>query len=138
MKAISKRVASYIALLALAVGPIGMRQALAATTSIGGLSAPTNQNLGSTTSDFNTSFAAIATTAVNIVLLVSGVLAVLFLIWSGVQYITSAGSAEKAKTARAGIINAVIGIVVIVAAFFIVRFAVSAGNTVSNSAGTNL
>lgn len=78
-------------------------------------------------------FKRIAFFAINIILLIAGVLAVLFLLWSGLKYITSAGDPEKAKSARAGIINAVIGIVIVVAAFYIVRFAVSIGNTAVES-----
>ena len=63
----------------------------------------------------------IAQSVLSVVLLLSGVLAVLYLVYSGVQYITSAGNPDKIKTARAGIINAIIGIVIIVAAFFIIR-----------------
>lgn len=84
--------------------------------------------------DFKTQFINIANKVVNIVLLIAGVLAILYLIWSGIQYITSAGNPERAKTARQGIINAVIGIVVIVAAYFLVRLAVGLGQTVNNAA----
>ena len=66
-------------------------------------------------------------------LLIGGTLAVLYLMWAGLQYITSAGSAEKAKTARGAIINAIIGIAVIVAAYFFIRIAVSLGNSIKAS-----
>ena len=66
-----------------------------------------------------------------IITLIAGILAVFYLIWSGIQYITSAGSADKVKVARAGIINAVIGIVVIVVAFAVIRFAISIGSDVT-------
>jgi hypothetical protein len=69
---------------------------------------------------------------IDTVLLIAGILAVIYLIYSGVQYITSSGNTEKTKSARQGIINAVIGIVVITAAFFIVRFAVGAGTQVAD------
>jgi hypothetical protein len=83
--------------------------------------------------DFRTQFLRIANTVISIVLLIAGVLAVLYLIWSGIQYITSAGNPDKAKAARQGIINAVIGIVVIVAAFFLVRLAIGIGGTVDST-----
>lgn len=72
---------------------------------------------------------------INVVLLIAGVLAVLFLIYNGVVYITSAGNADRVKSARAGIINAVIGIIVIVATYFIIRFAVGIGNSVGSATG---
>ena len=80
----------------------------------------TSFDLLSSADDAPTTFRKIATAAINIVLLIAGVLAVLFLLWSGLKYITSAGDPEKAKGARAGIINAVIGIVVIFTAYFII------------------
>ncbi|MCC2631724.1 MAG: Type secretion system pilin, partial [Patescibacteria group bacterium] len=72
---------------------------------------------------------------INILLVLAGVLAVLFLIYSGFLYITAGGSADKAKAARGGIINAVIGIIIIMASFFIVRFAVGIGNSAQNADG---
>ena len=91
---------------------------------------PTDSNAGD-------SISAIATKVIDVLLVVSGVLAVLYLIWSGIQYITSAGNADRAKVARAGIINAIIGIVIILAAFFIVRFATSVGQTVQTTDGAS-
>jgi len=84
-------------------------------------------------SDFTTQFKNVASQAVNVILLIAGVLALLYLIWSGIQYITSAGNPDKAKGARAGIINAIIGIIVIVAAYFIIRVAVGIGGQVSTT-----
>ena len=82
---------------------------------------------------FKEQFISVANKVISLILLITGVLAVLYLIWSGIQYITSSGNPEKTKLARAGIINAVIGIVIIVAAYFIIKFAVSIGNTVSTT-----
>ena len=83
-------------------------------------------------SDLETSVKTLVPKVLNIVLLLAGVLAVFYLIWSGVQYITSGGNADRVKTARSGIINAIIGIVIIMASFFIIRLAVGAGQTVNN------
>lgn len=68
----------------------------------------------------------------SVLFLVAGALAIIYLLWSGIQYIISAGNAERVKSARSGIINAIIGIVVIIATYAIVRFAVSIGNTVTD------
>jgi len=46
-------------------------------------------------------------------------IAVIMLIWGGIKYMTSGGSDEKATTAKKLIVNAVIGIVIIFAATFI-------------------
>lgn len=69
--------------------------------------------------------------ALAIITIIAGALATIYLIWNGIQYITSAGNPEKIKSARSGMINAVIGIVIIVAAYAIIRFAISIGNTVN-------
>lgn len=68
--------------------------------------------------------------SVSIITLLAGGLAVLYLIWAGVQYITSAGNPEKAKAARQAIINAIIGIVIITTAYAIIRFATTIGGTI--------
>jgi hypothetical protein len=83
------------------------------------------------------SFATLAGNVITYLLFAAGFLAVLYLIYNGIQYITSAGNADKVKTARAGIINAVIGIAVIAAAYFIINFALNVGNTVGSDASTN-
>jgi hypothetical protein len=67
----------------------------------------------------------------SILALVAGGVAVIFLIYYGILYITSQGNPERTKMARAGIINAIVGIVIIVAAYAIIRFAQSIGNTVN-------
>jgi hypothetical protein len=58
---------------------------------------------------------------INIALAIAGLIAVLFLIIGGFRYITSAGNEETAEQAKKIIINAIIGIVVIILAFVIVR-----------------
>jgi len=58
---------------------------------------------------------------INIGLGIAGLVAVLFLILGGFRYITSAGNEETAENAKKIITNAIIGIVVIILAFVIVR-----------------
>jgi TRAP-type C4-dicarboxylate transport system permease small subunit len=58
---------------------------------------------------------------INIALTVAGLVAVLFLIIGGFRYITSAGNEETAESAKKIIINAIIGIVIIILSFVIVR-----------------
>jgi hypothetical protein len=58
---------------------------------------------------------------INIVLGISGLIAVLFLLIGGFRYITSAGNEEVAEQAKKIIINAIIGIVIIILSFVIVR-----------------
>lgn len=78
----------------------------------------------------------IATNIRAILLLLAGVLATFYLIWSGIQYITAAGDPAKTKTARAGIVTAVIGIIVIVATTAIIRFSIGVGKCAAGTTGT--
>lgn len=79
-----------------------------------------------------------AVTVINLILLIAGILAVIYLIWSGVLYITAGGDTGKADKGRTGIVNAIIGLVIISAAYLLVRFvggAISGANDLkSNSA----
>jgi hypothetical protein len=96
------------------------------------LPTPSDQSLD-TSADGTTALNSVAGQVINIIFLIAGILAVVFLLWSGIQYITAGGNADRVKAARQGIINAVIGIVILFAAFFIVRFAVGIGRSVDNT-----
>lgn len=61
---------------------------------------------------------------ISVVLLAAGVLAVVYLIWGGLTYVTAGGDAEKASKGRVAITNAIIGIIIIIASFAIYRFVV--------------
>jgi type VI protein secretion system component VasK len=69
----------------------------------------------------------IVTNIITLLFLLGGIAAILYLLWAGIQYITSAGNPEKMKSARQSIIAVVVGIVVMMAAWFIIRLAVSLG-----------
>ena len=75
-------------------------------------------------------FATIIAFVMNWVLAIVAIIAFVYLIISGVNYITAGGDAEKATKARTGILNAIIGIVVVVLAYFILRFATTLGRNV--------
>lgn len=61
------------------------------------------------------------TIAANWVSLIAGAMAFFYLVYSGILYITSAGNAENAKKGQQGIINAIIGIIVIIGAWVIIQ-----------------
>jgi threonine/homoserine/homoserine lactone efflux protein len=61
----------------------------------------------------------LANSVVDLLLLVAGIIAVIYLIYSGFLYITAAGNADNAKKGQQGIINAIIGIVIIALAWVI-------------------
>ncbi|MGA2667156.1 MAG: hypothetical protein ABSE91_03700 [Patescibacteria group bacterium] len=64
------------------------------------------------------------------VFLIAGILAVIYLIYGGILYITAGGDAEKATKGRVAIVNAIIGIIIIALAFLIVMFV---NNAVQNA-----
>ncbi|RLC37275.1 hypothetical protein DRH29_02530 [candidate division Kazan bacterium] len=59
----------------------------------------------------------------NWLLVIAGALAIIYLIWAGIQYITGVGGGADA--AKKQIINAVIGIIIIVLAYAIVTAVIS-------------
>ena len=61
-------------------------------------------------------------TIISWVLYIAGALAVIYLIYSGILYITAGGDTEKATKGRTGVINAVIGIVIVLLCVVLVRF----------------
>ena len=65
---------------------------------------------------------------VGIVLTIAAIVAFFYLVVSGFQYITAGGDAAKAQTARQGIVNALIGIVVILVSYIILRYVATAFN----------
>lgn len=75
--------------------------------------------------DINMIIAAIQN-VINWMLMIAGILAVAYLVWAGIQYIT--GGTKGAEAAKTQIINAVTGIIIIVLSYVIV-------NTVINLMG---
>jgi len=53
------------------------------------------------------------------IIFLAGTIAVIYLVYGGILYITAGGDAEKATKGRTAIINAVIGIVIILIALLI-------------------
>ena len=71
---------------------------------------------------FFASFPAMLTAIMNIVLTI-GVVAVLFyLIWGGIEYITSGGDKGKTEGARNKITSAIVGLIILVSAWAILQF----------------
>lgn len=64
----------------------------------------------------------IITGAISWLLIIAGAVAVIYLIYGGLLYITAGGDAEKATKGRTALINAIIGIVIIALAFVIVSW----------------
>ncbi len=58
---------------------------------------------------------------ISVVLWVVGILAVVYLIWGGIIYVTAGGDAEKAGKGRTAITNAIIGIIIVSLALIIYK-----------------
>lgn len=80
----------------------------------------------------------VAARVVNIILLIAGILAVIYLVWAGIVYITAGGDTAKADKGRVGIVNALIGLVVIAAAFLLIRFVTGAVIGLENDPGSSV
>jgi len=74
------------------------------------------------------SITTLITRIVNTGLIVIGIIAIVYLIVGGVTYITAGGDAEKAGKGRVAITNAIIGIIIIIAALAIYNAVVNAGS----------
>jgi len=57
-----------------------------------------------------------------ILLRIAGIMAVAFVVWGGIQYVTSQGEPARTKAAQGTIINALIGLAVTVIAVALVSF----------------
>lgn len=59
---------------------------------------------------------------INILLGFLGIVLLFLILWAGFSWMTAGGNAEKVQEARTRIINAVIGLIIVVAAFAISNF----------------
>lgn len=84
---------------------------------------PPGTSLESSEVDWTRAIGLIALAVVEGMLQIAALVAVGFVIYGGFNYITSQGDPEKAKNARQRIINALIGLVITLAASGAVRFA---------------
>ncbi|MEK9155843.1 MAG: hypothetical protein AAB360_00880 [Patescibacteria group bacterium] len=68
----------------------------------------------------------------SVVLPIAGAIAVIYLIYSGILYLTAAGNPDAAKKGQQGVVNAIIGIIIIVLAYVIVNAVAGTANTAVN------
>ena len=80
------------------------------------------------------SVSSVATTVVNILSLIVGILAVIMIIYGGLRYISSGGSSEGVGNAKNTIIYAIIGLIIVALAQLIVHFVLNAA--INNNTGT--
>lgn len=65
------------------------------------------------------------TQIVNIISVIVGIVAVIMIIWGGFKYITSGGDSGNVTAAKNTILYAIIGLIIVALAQFIVRFVLS-------------
>lgn len=73
--------------------------------------------LCTTTADFGE----IVGQAISILLIVAVIIALIFLIWGGIKWITSGGDKTKVESARGTIIGAIVGLIIALGAYFILQ-----------------
>lgn len=93
----------------------------------GGVTVPTITPATNGASDIGTLFTQISSW----IIWIAGAAAFIYLVYSGILYISAAGNPDQAKKGQQGIINAVIGIVIVVLALTIV-------SVISNTAKSTL
>ena len=67
-------------------------------------------------------FETIALYVANWIIFLAGAIAVIYLVYGGILYITAGGDAEKATKGRTAVINAVIGIIIILLALIVIQW----------------
>lgn len=72
---------------------------------------------------------------INIVSVVVGIVAVIMIIFGGLKYITSGGDSSNVSAAKNTIIYAIIGLIVVALAQFVVRFVLGKSNEAIGSGG---
>lgn len=112
-------VITIVAMVVMVVAPLAV---LAQGTTSSGWTDPTPSSGVATDTDLNVLLVRI----INILLGIAGLVAVIFLIVGGFRYITAGGNEEAAEAGKKAIVNAIIGIVIIILSFVIVRVVANA------------
>ncbi len=60
-------------------------------------------------------------TGISVVIIISGILVFVFLVWGGIEWLTSGGDKGKVEAARNRIVNALVGLAIIAASWALVR-----------------
>jgi hypothetical protein len=137
IKKIKTLLTSLAALLIIAVPATVPVAVYAADTTIqNGLCQGANLQIGDTSGCNNDtanqqSLNNLLTKIVNIFSIVVGVIAVIMIIVGGLRYITSGGDAGKVGTAKNSIIYAIVGLVIVALAQFIVHYVLANANNLT-------
>ena len=76
--------------------------------------------------DVSCTITSITNRIISIIFYLLGAIAVLVLIYAGIQYIQSNGSPEGTKKARGTITNTILGIIILIAAYWIINLIIGA------------
>lgn len=105
--------------------------ALAAGTAMSGLLASASLVMAevniepiSTGKGYATNFGTMFSSILNVVMLVAALLVFAYMIWGGVEWITSGGDKSKAESARNKLTAAIIGLVIIAASYAVITLVV--------------
>lgn len=90
--------------------------------SVDSLSVDSQGTCATTTSSGTDTVNSIITTVINLFSVIVGIIAVIMIIYSGLRYITSGGDSAKITSAKNTIVYAIIGLIVVALAQFIVKF----------------
>lgn len=125
---LTNKLSAFIATLALVLVPMAVPTAVYAADIQGSLCEGTSLNVGGggdctvDGEDATGKVNSVIETTVNIFSVIVGVIAVIMIIWAGLRYITSGGDSGKVGNAKNTMVYAIIGLVVVALAQFIVNF----------------
>lgn len=72
--------------------------------------------------NWGTNLQTVIANIINIAMMAAGLVAVIYLVIGGFRYVTSGGNAEQIEGAKATILNAIIGLIVIFISFLLVNY----------------
>lgn len=136
LKNIRNLIVGLVSVLTLVVAPVAVPALASAATGVGTgapdirsnlcggstLKVDSKGNCGTDTSGGTTQINNIISTVINVFSLVVGVVSVIMIIVGGFRYITSGGDSSNVSSAKNTIIYALIGLVIVALAQFIVQF----------------
>ncbi|HEU4914804.1 MAG TPA: pilin [Candidatus Saccharimonadales bacterium] len=135
LKNFRKSFAALVAGLALAIVPVLAPVAVSAADIGGNLKCGSNLDASGTGCDSNVTSGSsnlnnVITDIVNIFSVIVGIVSVIMIIYGGFRYVTSGGDSGNVSSAKNTIIYAVIGLVVVALAQFIVQFVLDKVTTI--------
>ena len=117
-------------LLPVAVGAVSADSILSGIcTGVNNATNANNSNNCGTAGNGNTDLHKIATKIINIFSIVVGIIAVVMVIYGGFKYITSGGDSGNVSGAKSTLVYAVVGLIIVALAQFLVHFVINTANT---------